>query len=105
MRTKSTVKAPSSGKYKAKLVALKLLNPLLISHFHHFAKCFLSSCYRPNGHRYTGGWQNGKQHGIGKLFKNGEQRTYNWEAGKRMAEITENGSMETPMTPTEKTAY
>ena len=44
----------------------------------------IESFYRPNGHQYTGGWQNGKQHGEGVLMKNGERKKWLWENGKRI---------------------
>jgi len=35
----------------------------------------------------VGAWQNGKQHGQGTLSRNGEEKLYLWEAGKRIKEL------------------
>ena len=45
------------------------------------------STRRPNGHVYSGGWLNGKQHGKGTLTKHGEKKMYLWDAGKRIEEL------------------
>jgi len=39
---------------------------------------------RPDGRKYTGGWQNGKQHGTGvSISADGEKKEGVWHEGKR----------------------
>mmetsp|Transcript_20197 Transcript_20197/g.24955 ORF Transcript_20197/g.24955 Transcript_20197/m.24955 type:complete len:92 (+) Transcript_20197:833-1108(+) len=42
----------------------------------------------PNGSYYQGNWENGKQHGTGTLSKNGRVRTWKWEKGKKVQELS-----------------
>ena len=41
----------------------------------------------PNGSFYQGSWVDGKQHGTGILSKNGTEKTYLWENGKKVQEL------------------
>ena len=51
---------------------------------------------RPNGHTYEGNWENGKQHGQGWLTKNGERRLFQWDMGKRIKELKNEGAYSLP---------
>ena len=43
---------------------------------------------RKNGTKYVGNWEDGKQHGMGTLIKNGIAKQYMWNKGQKISKET-----------------